>query len=126
MILLQSSNGRHRSNSKSIHRHLAFSTSVLHGVLQKIAAEFRKDGELVSFFGEDIQLEIYEMLFDAFGLCNLSRGAKTRVCVLKFLQELLVFHSTVGRRTAGRQTCFQLKPVSVEFIIPNRFENVII
>lgn len=85
MILLQSSNGRHRSNSKSIHRHLAFCTAVLHRVLQKIAAEFRKDGELVSFFGEDIQLEIYEMLFDAFGLCNLGRCAKTRVCILKFL-----------------------------------------
>ena len=112
-------------NHSLIYRHLA-SVAVLHRVLQKIAAEFWKDGELVSFFSEDIQLEIYEMLFDAFGLCNLGRGAKNRVCVLKFLQELLVFHGAAGRRTAGRQTGFQLKPVSVEFIIPNGLENVII
>ena len=91
---------------------------------EKILEELRTEQSEDALWAAVIAFQGYK--FSTYGLCNLSRGAKTRVCVLKFLQELLVFHSTVGRRTAGRQTCFQLKPVSVEFIIPNRLENVII
>ena len=91
---------------------------------EKILEELRAEHSEEALWAAVIAFQGYK--FSTYGLCNLSRGAKTRVCVLKFLQELLVFHSTVGRRTAGRQTCLQLKPISVEFIIPNRLENVII
>lgn len=36
-------------------QYLAFCTAVLHGVFQKIVAEYRKDGELVSFFRQYVQ-----------------------------------------------------------------------
>ena len=71
----QSSNGRHRSNKSSIHRHLA----VLHRVFQKIAVQFRQDRKLVAFRSEDVQLEINEVFFYRVGLSNLG-GVITPLC----------------------------------------------
>ena len=119
---IQSSNGRHRSNKSSIHRHLA----VLHRVFQKIAVQFRQDRKLVAFRSEDIQLEINEVFFYRVGLSNLCRRTHSTVCILKFLHQLMVFHSAVSSGAVGRQILFQLKPVSIEFVVADRFKDIIV
>lgn len=59
----QSSNGRHRNNKSSIHRHL-ISVAILHGVFQEIIVEFRKKRKLVSFVCEDVQFEIHKVFLN--------------------------------------------------------------
>lgn len=112
----QSSNDRRRSNRSSIHRHLAF-VAVLHGVFQKIIAEFRKKRKLVAFFCKDVQLEIYKVFLDRVHPGNLIQRDQPGVGVLEFLQKLLIFHGAVSRGVAGRQICLQLFQIGSVFVV---------
>lgn len=119
---IQSSNGRHRNNKSSIHRHLA----VLHRVFQKIAVQFRQDRKLVAFRSEDVQLEIDKVLFYRVGLSNLCRCDYSTVRIQEVVQQFLIFHGAVSSGAAGRQILFKLKPVSIEFVVANRFKDIIV
>ena len=104
---VQSSNGRHRNNKSSIHRHL-ISVAILHGVFQEIIVEFRKKRKLVSIVCEDVQFEIHKVFLNRVHPGDLIQGDQPGVCVLELLQKLLIFHGAVSRRAAGRQIYLQL------------------
>lgn len=88
--------------------------------------ELRKNWQLISFCREDVQLKIYEVLFNFDFPCNLSRGEYIAVCIQEFQQKFLMFHCSVGCRCVGWRICLQMNPVNIEFVIANRFENIII
>ena len=48
------------------------------------------------------------------------------MCVQKFLNKFLILHCSVGYRCVGWHIHLHMNPVGIEFVIANRFENIII
>ena len=48
------------------------------------------------------------------------------MCVQKFLNKFLILHCSVGYRCVGWHIHLHMNPVGIEFVIANRFENIIV
>ena len=69
--------------------------------------EFRKKLKLATFLCKNVQLKIHKVFLYRIYLSNFIRCEQSGVCVLEFLQKLLIFYGAVSSGAAERQGCIQ-------------------